>query len=108
MTAPAEQQAPVVLTCRICTVPYYSDQKHVCQYPPVERAVEAQKRKADIHFRGDEMHEVLEWLSAVCGRYLNLPERTEEIKGRYHYEVGYVWSYKVQHKWQPFSTFGGV
>lgn len=101
-------QQPAAVWCRICGKGYYSDQAHACELEPVIRAREAQKRRIAVEFRHPpEIHEVVEYLTLVCGRHLAIPPNAEMITGRYHYGVGYVWSWRRGIENHRFSVFAG-
>ena len=103
--ANAEAPKPVPLWCRICEQSYWSDRSHRCNLDPVIRARESQKRRASVSFDGPDIKDVLEWLTLVCGRRLGVPAGVEEVRGRFHYETGYVWSWRKGPQSKSFSIF---
>ena len=73
----------------------------------MQRAREALRHRISVQFLADELVEgkVIEYLEGATHRSLAFLYQADEVRGRYHYEIGYVWSYREGRKWTPFSTF---
>ncbi len=71
------------------------------------RAREAMRFRQPVHFDRYDIKEGLRaFLEGATGRSLAMLLHAEEVKGRWHYETGYVWSWRQGERWLQFAVFG--